>query len=49
MSARIAENFAVFDFELTQAGRRDRGPRYGRGPDSDSITLENYGKAIPEA
>jgi diketogulonate reductase-like aldo/keto reductase len=50
--ARIAENFAVFDFELTQdqvaaINALDTGVR--RGPEPDSITLENYGKVIPEA
>jgi diketogulonate reductase-like aldo/keto reductase len=50
--ARIAENFDIFDFELTQEqvaaiNALDTGVR--RGPEPDSITLENYGKAIPEA
>lgn len=49
---RIAENFDVFDFELSHdelAGidGLDTGSR--GGPDPDSITLEAYGKAIPEA
>lgn len=51
-AARIAENFDVFDFELD--GRQlaaidalDTGVR--SGPVPDSITLENYGREIPEA
>jgi diketogulonate reductase-like aldo/keto reductase len=51
-TARIAENFEVFDFELSSAqiaaiDALDTGVR--RGPDPDSITLEAYGKEIPEA
>jgi diketogulonate reductase-like aldo/keto reductase len=50
--ARIAENFDVFDFELTTEQvaaieALDTGVR--DGPDPDSITLENYGREIPEA
>src|SRR6478672_10568032 len=45
--ARIAENFDIFDFELTQAqlaaiDALDTGVR--GGPEPDSITLENYGR-----
>jgi diketogulonate reductase-like aldo/keto reductase len=51
-TARITENFDVFDFELSGAeiatiDALDTGVR--RGPDPDSITLEAYGRQIPEA
>lgn len=50
--ARIVENFDVFDFELSaeqMAAIRalDTGRR--SGPEPDSITLETYGRPIPEA
>ena len=49
---RIAENFDVFDFELTLAERKaldalDTGVR--GGPEPDEVTLEAYGRLIPEA
>ena len=49
---RIAENFALFDFALSPEERAaidglDTGVRGGPGP--ESITLEAYGRAIPEA
>jgi len=49
---RIAENFDVFDFELTgeqvaAVDALDTGVR--GGPEPDSITLEAYGRPIPEA
>lgn len=50
--ARIVENFDIFDFELTgdelaAIDVLDTGVR--SGPEPSSITLENYGREIPEA
>ncbi|MQY21662.1 aldo/keto reductase [Nocardia macrotermitis] len=50
--ARIAENFDIFDFELTAAelaaiDALDTGVR--GGPDPVDITRETYGREIPEA
>jgi len=50
--ARIAENFDVFDFELSadQLAAIDAlDTAVRRGPEPDTITLETYGKEIPEA
>jgi diketogulonate reductase-like aldo/keto reductase len=49
--SRIAENFDVFDFELgdEEIGRIDALDTGLRGgPEPDAITLEAYGRAIPE-
>jgi diketogulonate reductase-like aldo/keto reductase len=50
--ARIAENFDVFDFALSREqiaaiDSLDTGVR--GGPEPESITLETYGREIPEA
>jgi 2,5-diketo-D-gluconate reductase A len=50
--ARIAENIDVFDFELSAAeiasiDSLDTGHR--GGPEPDAITLESFGRDIPEA
>ena len=50
--SRIAENFDVFDFELTAdelaaIDALDTGIR--GGPDPEAITLETFGRDIPEA
>ena len=50
--ARIAENFDIFDFELSaeqiaEIDGLDTGLR--GGPDPESITLDAYGREIPEA
>jgi diketogulonate reductase-like aldo/keto reductase len=50
--ARIAENFDVFAFELSSdqiavIDALDTGVR--GGPEPESITLETYGREIPEA
>jgi diketogulonate reductase-like aldo/keto reductase len=49
---RIAENFDVFDFELSSdqiaaIDALDTGVR--SGPEPDTITLDTYGREIPEA
>ncbi|WP_045296591.1 aldo/keto reductase [Microbacterium trichothecenolyticum] len=49
---RIAENFDVFDFDLTldelsQIDALDTGKR--GGPEPEAITLEAFGRVIPEA
>src|ERR1700739_1126898 len=49
---RIAENFDVFDFELTPqetAATAALDPGKRGGPEPDAITLESFGREIPEA
>ena len=51
-AARIAQNFDVFDFELSAAeiaaiDALETGVR--SGPDPDGISLENFSRPIPEA
>ena len=51
-AARIAENFDVFDFELSGGelaaiDNLDTGVR--GGPEPSEITLETFGRDIPEA
>lgn len=51
-ASRIAENFDVFDFELSPdqvAAIYALDTATRGGPDPDSITLETYGRPIPEA
>jgi diketogulonate reductase-like aldo/keto reductase len=50
--SRIAENISVFDLELSvdemaAIDRLDTGRR--GGPDPDTITLQEFGRQIPEA
>jgi diketogulonate reductase-like aldo/keto reductase len=50
--ARIAENFDVFDFELSTveiASIDALDTEVRRGPEPANITLENFGRPIPEA
>jgi diketogulonate reductase-like aldo/keto reductase len=50
--ARIAENFDVFDFDLSKdqlAAIDALDTSVRRGPAPDNITLETHGKVIPEA
>jgi 2,5-diketo-D-gluconate reductase A len=50
--ARIAENFAVFDFELSgeELARIDALETGVRGgPEPEDVTLETFGREIPEA
>lgn len=50
--ARIVENFAVFDFELSgddlaRIDALETGVR--GGPEPEDVTLETFGREIPEA
>ena len=50
--SRIAENFDIFDFELSgdelaSIDALDTGVR--GGPEPEAITLETFGRDIPEA
>ena len=50
--ARIAENFDVFDFELSAeeiAAIDALDTEIRRGPEPANVTLENFGRPIPEA
>jgi len=50
--ARIAENLAVFDFDLTAdelAALDSLDTEKRGGPEPEAITMENYGIVIPEA
>ncbi len=49
---RIAENFDVFDFELSDdelSAIDDLNTEQRGGPEPEAITLENFGREIPEA
>lgn len=51
-ASRIAENFDIFDFELapeqmTAIAALDTNER--GGPKPEDVTLEKYGREIPEA
>jgi diketogulonate reductase-like aldo/keto reductase len=50
--SRIAENFDIFDFELTAdqlASIDDLDTGIRGGPDPEDITVEGFGLHIPEA
>ena len=50
--SRIAENIDVFDFELSpdeMAAMDDLDTGRRGGPEPDAITLEEFGREIPEA
>ena len=46
--ARMGENFDVFDFELSRDQIDALDSEVRGGPEPDCITLETYGKEIPE-